>query len=151
MSYLVDTNVLLRFFELDDPLNDEIAETIDVLTGSTDDVFICAQIVIEYWAVATRPAGSKNGLGLSTEEANTNITEIRTLMSCLPEPADMADRWQAVVNKHSVQGKQSHDARIAALMLAHGVTHLLTLNPDDFVRYDGVAPVTPHEVLQQSA
>jgi len=34
-------------------------------------------------------------------------------------------------------------------MLAHGVTHLLTLNPTDFARYDGITPVTPQEILHQ--
>ena len=39
------------------------------------------------------------------------------------------------------------DARIAALMLAHGVTHILTLNPTDFARYQDITPVTPSEAL----
>lgn len=46
-------------------------------------------------------------------------------------------------------GKSAHDARIAALMLAHGVTHLLTLNPTDFTRYNGITPVTPQEIIQK--
>lgn len=71
------------------------------------------------------------------------------MFTCLPEPVDMADRWQAVAYRHSVIGKQAHDARIAALMIAHGVTHLLTLNPTDFARYDGITPVTPQEIVSQ--
>jgi predicted nucleic acid-binding protein len=47
-------------------------------------------------------------------------------------------------------GKPAHDARIAAIMLAHNVTNILTLNPDDFSRYQGITPVTPSEVLQQT-
>ena len=39
--------------------------------------------------------------------------------------------------------------RIAALMLAHGVTHILTLNPTDFARYSGITAVTPQEILGQ--
>ncbi|MEN6357468.1 MAG: hypothetical protein ABFD83_10330 [Armatimonadota bacterium] len=50
------------------------------------------------------------------------------------------------MTNNNVNGKQAHDARIVALMLAHGITHILTLNPGDFSRYTGVTPVTPNEV-----
>lgn len=36
-------------------------------------------------------------------------------------------------------------------MLAHGITHILTLNPTDFVRYEGITPVTPQEILRDLA
>ncbi len=32
-------------------------------------------------------------------------------------------------------------------MIAHGITHLLTLNPSDFARYPEITAVTPAEVL----
>ena len=40
---------------------------------------------------------------------------------------------------------QVHDARLAAAMLAHGLTHILTFNADDFRRYPGIVPITPDE------
>lgn len=67
--------------------------------------------------------------------------------------ADSADHsvcTQAVAENYSVCGKQAHDARIAALMLAHGVKHLLTLNPSDFARYHGIKPVTPQEIIHKT-
>jgi predicted nucleic acid-binding protein len=54
------------------------------------------------------------------------------------------------VEAYSVIGKPAHDARIVALMLAHGVTQLLTLNPSDFARYQGITTVTPQEILSQA-
>jgi len=63
----------------------------------------------------------------------------------------MADRWQQVVTTNKAMGKPAHDARIAALMLAHGITQILTLNAADFARYDGIAPVTPQEIVHQTA
>lgn len=39
--------------------------------------------------------------------------------------------------------KQVHDARLVALMQAHGITHILTLNGSDFTRYPGITPVDP--------
>jgi predicted nucleic acid-binding protein len=61
----------------------------------------------------------------------------------------LIDVWQQVVTHYRAMGRQAHDARIAALMLAHGVTHILTLNPDDFRRYQGITVVTPRDILHQ--
>jgi hypothetical protein len=44
-----------------------------------------------------------------------------------------------------VSGVQVHDARLAAVMRVHGVTHILTFNPGDFARY-GVTAVAPQDV-----
>ena len=32
-------------------------------------------------------------------------------------------------------------------MIRHGLTHLVTLNVDDFRRFSGIVPVTPAELL----
>jgi len=45
-----------------------------------------------------------------------------------------------------VSGRQVHDARLAAVMLAHGVSHVLTFNVEDFRRYPGIVTVNPHDV-----
>jgi hypothetical protein len=39
-----------------------------------------------------------------------------------------------------------HDVRLVALMLAHGVTHLLTLNGADFRRYSEITCLRPDAV-----
>ena len=36
--------------------------------------------------------------------------------------------WRRLVVAHAVQGRQVHDARLVALLPAHGITHILTLN-----------------------
>ena len=51
-----------------------------------------------------------------------------------------------MVSKHEVKGKEVHDARIVAAMLAHRVTHLLTFNTADFKRYTEIAAINPREV-----
>ena len=48
---------------------------------------------------------------------------------------------------HSVTGAKVHDARIAALLFSHPVTHLLTLNVADFTRYGGLTVVAPGDVI----
>ncbi len=146
MSYLIDTNVLIRFFDLTDPRNTEVVSALDVLTRASEETYVCAQVLIEYWAAATRPR-DVNGLGLSISDADQNLTQVETLFTCLPEPPDIAERWREMAVQYSVLGKQAHDARLAAFMRAHGVTHLLTLNTPDFARYQEITPLTPSQVL----
>jgi predicted nucleic acid-binding protein len=146
VNYLVDTNVLLRLRDNADPRYHECVAAVDLLRGQSERLFVCAQILAEFWVVLTRPC-DVNGCGLAFDDAVTAIGKVRTTFRCLAEPPDIADRWQQIVSENKVMGKPAHDARIAALMLAHGVTHLLTLNPTDFTRYSDTTAVTPQEIL----
>ena len=150
MSFLVDTNVLLRLRDNADPRYHESVAAVDRLRGRNERLSVCAQILIEFWVVLTRPC-DVNGCGLAFDDAVTAVGKVRSTFRCLTEPADMADRWQQVVTTNKAMGKPAHDARIAALMLAHGITQILTLNAADFARYDGIAPVTPQEIVHQTA
>jgi predicted nucleic acid-binding protein len=42
-----------------------------------------------------------------------------------------------------VMGVQVHDARLAAAMRVHRVSHILTLNVTDFERFSGLTAVHP--------
>jgi hypothetical protein len=46
--------------------------------------------------------------------------------------------WRNLIVKFGVKGRQVHDARLVASMLAHRVSTLLTLNTIDFARYANV-------------
>src|SRR5579884_431752 len=48
--------------------------------------------------------------------------------------------------KNSVSGVQVHDARLAAAMYVHGVSHIFTLNVADFSRFDGLTALHPDSV-----
>lgn len=54
--------------------------------------------------------------------------------------------WLALVTAHAVSGKQVHDARLAAVMEAHGVASILTFNTRDFSRYLGLTATDPTAV-----
>jgi predicted nucleic acid-binding protein len=54
--------------------------------------------------------------------------------------------WLRLVTTHQVTGRRVHDARLAAVMLAHGVTHLLTFNGDDFRQFTEIVIVEPPDV-----
>jgi predicted nucleic acid-binding protein len=146
--WLADTNVLLRWSDLDNPQHPECADAVNRLIDRGDQVCTCAQVLIEYWVTSTRPR-DVNGFGLSIIDAASRLSVLHVSFPCLVEPAEIADLWQELTIRNSVAGRQAHDARIAALMLAHGVTHLVTLNPGDFARYSDIVAVTPQEILSQ--
>jgi predicted nucleic acid-binding protein len=50
------------------------------------------------------------------------------------------------VTAHAISGKQVHDARLAAIMEAHGVASILTFNTRDFSRYPGLTATDPAAV-----
>jgi predicted nucleic acid-binding protein len=146
MPVLVDTSVLLRLRDPNDPNHSQCRAIMDPGPVGDHGICLCAQVLIEYWVVATRPSAA-NGLGLSPAEAEGDVIALRSLLPCLPEPPDLADRWFALVSRHHVAGKPAHDARLIALMDAHGVRRLLTLNPSDFTRYPQLQVFSPSALL----
>ena len=142
---LLDTNVLLRYRQQSSPAHTTCSTAIERLDAQGDEVCLCTQNLIEYWAVASRPA-AQNGLGQSLADVDRDLNDFEQGFSILDEPSDLRFWWRSLVKKHGVAGKQVHDARIVALMLALGVSHLLTLNPSDFNRYSEITVLEPKDV-----
>lgn len=145
MKRMVDTNILIRARDASDPMHSACVEALLRLRSSEDVPCVCAQVMIEYWSVATRPR-NVNGLELDPSEAAVDLRNLEAAFELLPEPPDMAARWRELAERCSVRGRQVHDTRLAALMLAHGVTSLITLNRPDFARYGGITCVSPEDV-----
>jgi hypothetical protein len=58
------------------------------------------------------------------------------------------DRWLELADRFQVACKHTHDARLAALLLVHGVRRLLTFNTTDFPPAWGMEatqPSGPHQ------
>ncbi|MCA1636295.1 MAG: PIN domain-containing protein [Acidobacteria bacterium] len=145
MSYLVDTNILLRSVQPSHPMHVDAAGAVGKLSTQGEQLLIVPQNLIEFWAVATRPTES-NGLGLSVDEAARELVRLKSLFPLLHDTAAIFPEWEGLVSRHQVKGKEAHDARIVASMLAHKVTHLLTFNTDDFKRYSQITAVNPRDV-----
>ena len=47
---------------------------------------------------------------------------------------------------HRVSGAQVHDARLAAVMTASGITRILTFNVRDFIRFAGIEAIHPDQI-----
>ena len=147
MIYLVDTNVLLRFLRHDDPSHQIVQDTVHKLEAGGHQLQTTLQNLAEFWNVSTRPA-NENGFGQTPVETDQLLQELELLFSLLSDSDDVYREWRRLVVKYNVAGVQVHDARLAAAMIAHNVTHILTFNVTDFERYkpEGIMAVNPAAV-----
>ncbi len=88
-----------------------------------------------------------NGLGKTAAEAAAELASLKSLVVRLEETPAIYGTWESLVTSMAVIGKNGHDARLVAAMMAHGLTHLLTFNVQDFRRYPGITAVAPADVL----
>lgn len=144
-SCLVDTNILLRITRRSDPQHKTVDTALALLAQQTTMLHYTQQNIAEFWNAMTRPI-ARNGLGLSVVETERQVRAIETGMSLLTDSELVYREWRRIVLQHSVSGAQVHDARLAAAMYVHGVSHILTLNTADFVRFDGLIAVHPDSV-----
>ncbi len=146
MKLLVDTNILVRLVDSDSPYCSVCKQSLEDLIGQGCLLLGCTQVMIEFWAVATRPK-SANGLGLTPAEAEAALLDAEQMLTFLDEPHDLARRWRTLVNTHGVCGKQAHDTRLVAWMEGHGLSNLLTFNVADFSRFNQIICLSPGAVI----
>jgi predicted nucleic acid-binding protein len=145
MLYLADTNVLLRSAEPAHPMHPDAVRAVKTLLIRGETVCVFTQNLIEFWNVATRDA-NKNGLGFTTSQTEAEVSRIEELLMVVADSPAIYPEWRRLVVAHSVLGKQVHDARIAAAMIAHKVTHLLTFNTNDFKRFTSIIAISPQNI-----
>ncbi len=146
MRYLVDSNVLLRLLQRNDPHHSIIRQAVRSLIAHGDELCCAPQNIVELWNVSTRPAAARGGFGLTTAETDRRVRLIERVFTVLDETPAVYLEWRRLVVNYSVAGVQVHDARIVAVMNIHGVAHILTLNGADFARYAGITCVAPDRV-----
>jgi predicted nucleic acid-binding protein len=145
MPYLADTNILLRWVTPADPQHSLAVDSVKALRHRGEVVHIAPQNLIEFWAVATRPV-SANGLGMSPAEAKLEVESLERLFPLVPDSPAVYIEWKRLVATASVSGVKVHDARLAAIMVVNGLTHVLTFNTNDFKRFPGITAVDPQNV-----
>ncbi|GCL37932.1 hypothetical protein SR1949_30450 [Sphaerospermopsis reniformis] len=146
MKYLVDTNILLRLVQKNSPMHLDTQRAIVTLKKQGNFLCIIPQNIIEFWAVAIRPL-DKNGLGLSITQAEEESEKLKKIFILELDTPQIFTEWESLVIKYQVMGKQVHDARLVAAMVAHNITHLLTFNVDDFKRFSDIVVVDPRSVV----
>lgn len=147
MLYLLDTNVLLRFADRSHPLHALIRTAVRELRQDGHKLQVSSQNCIEFWNVTTRPV-ERNGFGLTPPEAERLLQLIERLFPVLPDSSEIYREWRRLVVVFGVSGVQVHDARLVAAMKVNAISHILTLNVEDFKRYisEGITAVAPGTV-----
>ncbi|MBR8836780.1 MAG: type II toxin-antitoxin system VapC family toxin [Stigonema ocellatum SAG 48.90 = DSM 106950] len=145
-KYLLDTNVVLRFSNPSDMQHRLATDAVSFLLGEGNECWLTAQVLVEFWAVATRPL-EVNGLGWTIGQTRSTIDKLCERFPKLEESSQIFPNWLDLVTTSKVMGKRTHDARIVAVMLTHEITHLLTFNPSDFAVTSSITIVRPQELI----
>lgn len=146
--YLLDTNVLLRDTDQSSAQHETARTALLNLASTAAPLFVASQVLVEFWAVASRPM-KENGLSLGAPEIERRIAAYLTAFDFVPDTSAIFDEWRRLANAYAPQGKPTHDARLVAAMKVHGLTHILTFNAKDFRRYEAgenIAVVEPDSV-----
>lgn len=147
MTFLVDTNVLLRLVSPQSSQHLAARRSVETLRERGQLLAAAPQNFIEAWNVATRPI-ERNGLGFGPSKANRIIAALEGTFFRLPEPGDVYERWRTLVVDFNVAGVQVHDARLVAVLLANEISDILTFNGSDFHRYStlGIRATSPEAI-----
>jgi predicted nucleic acid-binding protein len=139
---LLDTNVLLRYGNPNDPAHPSVYASVTKFITTGQALGIVPQNLYEFWVVGTRPA-AVNGHGLTIPECQQMLDGFKAVFTLLPDRPTLLAEWESLVVAHACVGKSAHDARLVAAMRTHGLTELLTFNGSDFRRFPGVTVLDP--------
>ena len=146
MRVLIDTNILLRSAQPSHPLYSQATRAVAKLMRDRHEVFVCAQNVVEFWNVATRPV-ELNGVGFSQEEALREVSSLESFFTLLPDVPAIYAAWKEIVRERRVQGVKVYDARLVAVMTVYRVDSVLTFNAADFKRYTNITALHPSSTV----
>ena len=147
MVVLLDTGILLRLVDRNDPLHVAVRSAVCAVKVRGDVLAMATQNVAEFWNVCTRPTSARGGQGLSIAETDHRLRVLERIVSILPDSPAVYAIWRNLVVSLGVIGVQVHDTRLVALMQAHAVTHILTLNGADFSRFGGITALDPQTLV----
>ena len=142
MAYFGDTNVVFRWATPSDPLHSLCLNAVRKIYEMGEEIVISPQVLMEFWALATRPI-EVNGLGITPDETALLIGLLAKQFTVLPDVADIYPRWLTLVVNSKIIGRQAYDARLVAVMQTYGISHILTLNSAHFKRFEGIVVLDP--------
>ena len=147
-TYLLDTNIILRFSNPSDAQHKLVTNAVAAILFNGDECYLAPQVLIEMWVVATRPT-DVNGLGWSTTYTRNVIEQMMQRFPIAEELPQLFPTWLETVSTHQISGKRTHDARIVALMKTASINHILTLNPSDFSNIPDITVVHPKSIIDE--
>ena len=135
----------MRIPRRSDPNHAAVDNALSKLAIQGSILYYTHQNIAELWNTMTR-SQSRNGFGLTVPDADREVALIESGMELLPDSAAVYREWRRMVVQYGVSGVQVHDARLAAAMYAHGISHILTFNGSDFSRFSGITTIHPDTV-----
>ncbi len=140
--WAIDTNVLVHAHRADSPFHRAASTTVRALAEGDAAWAIPWPCLHEFYATVTHPKVFQ-----PPSTAEEGLRQIEAWMGSpslvlLGEGPDHAARLAALVRAGKVTGPRVHDARIAAICLAHRVTVLLTADRD-FGRFPSLVTRNP--------
>jgi predicted nucleic acid-binding protein len=142
---LLDTNILLRLVDPASTQHTSAVEAIDALKSESSLLCLVPQVIYEFWTVATRPV-TANGMGMTAKVADRQVATLLRLFTMLRDERAIFEHWHTLVTKHNVRGVKAHDVRLAAAMLKHDLSHVLTFDPTVFRRFEQITVLNPKQV-----
>jgi len=143
--YLLDASAFLRFFSESDSEHATIVQAVNRILREGGTIYYSPQVVRESWSVLTRPA-TVGGYGRTPEFAASIISKAKNAFSFIDDTPAIYQNWLDLVKTHGVSGRQVHDANHVAAMIAHGITHIITLDSRDFGRYSQITVLRPEDI-----
>lgn len=127
----VDTNVLVYAHRREPKAHVAARDLVRGLAEGADAWAIAWPCVYEFFSVVTNVRIWKDRAS-TPDEAWAQIAAwlASPTLRMLAEPADFATTLESVVRRARVRGPVVHDARVAAICMAHGVRKLLTADRD---------------------
>jgi predicted nucleic acid-binding protein len=149
MLFLLDANILIYGANPVSPFFPECRRATNVIAQNGDTSCIVPQSLYEFWSVATRqpkPQSPMSGLGMTPAQAYAEIVAMRQVFPLFNDNSQILPEWIRLVTQYGVSGRDCHDARYVAAMNVHGITHLVTVNKDDFKRFPNITVLLPSDV-----
>jgi predicted nucleic acid-binding protein len=145
MPYLLDTGILLRLVDDKDAQHALVRSAVRELITRGENLLITTQNIAEFCNVATRPVAN-NGFGLQPGVAVELLQkEIEPICLLILQRDPLPAEYKRLLSQYNIVGKQTHDARLVAMMLVWQVNAILTLNERNFQRFlpEGITVISP--------
>jgi uncharacterized protein len=141
----VDTNVLVYAHRSDSEWNSAAFDALSTLACGSSPWAIAWPCIYEFYGVITHPKIFRPPSKIEAALTQIDVWLESPTLVLLGEPSDPSDHWAFVRNllgASKVMGSATHDAKIAALCMAHGVKELWTADRD-FSRFKGLRTRNP--------
>ncbi len=140
----VDTNVLVYAHRSDSPWHDQARESVRGLAEGKQQWALPWPCLHEFFGVVTHPRiyDPPTPIGAAIEQVDAWLESPTVVL--LAEPADYWAKLRALLVAGKIAGPRVHDARIAALCLAHDVSELWSRDRD-FSRFPKLQTRSPFQ------